>query len=249
MLSVSRMLEPLEELTVTNDRQALLRALRAELAFVESGAYRNPSHAAWRPQFVFQDSPTCLNRNYLEPRKPCSECVLAKLFPLDSRVERVPCRYISLNEAGETIDSLYRTGTQEELEVALVEWLKTTIQRLEREEPKEWRSDEHPVIHVQAKFASNQLSAPGQSMLSICANPECLAAFLSGEGRFFRFRLSHDDGNKAANAHAVRHFWLCDKCSQRFTLGFRDGVGVVIKNRPDVAPESDISRPMPTPQL
>jgi hypothetical protein len=245
---VSRMLDLLKELTVTTDRRALLRALRVELAFVESGAYRNPSHAAWRPQFVFQDSPTCLNRNYLEPRRPCSECVLSKLFSLDSRVERVPCRCIPLNQAGETIDSLYRTGTQEELEVALVEWLKTTVERLESEEPKEWRSDERPVLHVRAKFDSKQLSAPEPSMLSVCANPQCRAAFFSGEGRFFRFRLSHNDGN-AANTHAVEHFWLCGKCSQRFTLGFRDGVGVVIQNRPDVALEADISRPMPTPQL
>jgi hypothetical protein len=41
------------------------------------------------------------------------------------------CRYIPLNPAGETVDSLYRTGTQEELERALRSWLMATIQELE----------------------------------------------------------------------------------------------------------------------
>jgi len=232
---------------VAKDRHAVLNALLAELAFIEAGAYRNPTHAAWRPQFVFQDSPTCLNRNPLERRKPCSECVLGRFLPVDSRGERVPCRYIPLNPAGETIDSLYRAGTQEEVETALVEWLKTTIQWIEREEAEELRSQENPVIHVQAKFATDQMPAPRPSMLSICANPECRAPFSYGGGRFFRFRQIPSDGNQIPNLHAVQHFWLCSTCCQQFTLGFRDGVGVVIKNRPDLALEADMSRPISVP--
>ncbi|MBZ5704310.1 MAG: hypothetical protein LAN63_03085 [Acidobacteriia bacterium] len=42
------------------------------------------------------------------------------------------CRYIPLNPVGETVDSLYRTGTQEELEGALRSWLLATIQELEK---------------------------------------------------------------------------------------------------------------------
>ena len=35
---------------------------------------------------------------------------------------------------GETIESLYRTGTQQELEIALGAWLRATIRRLEAED-------------------------------------------------------------------------------------------------------------------
>jgi hypothetical protein len=44
---------------------------------------------------------------------------------------KVPCRYIPLSNRGETVDSFYRSGTQEELELALRQWLAATIERLE----------------------------------------------------------------------------------------------------------------------
>ena len=134
------------------DRQTVLEKLRAEFAFIEGGGYRNPAHAQWRPQFIFEDSPTCLNRDPAKPRKPCSDCVLARFVPEGLDKKRIPCRYIPLNERGETIDSFYRTGTQEELEAAVVEWLKTTIRQLEQE-PRQ-ALQEIPVVHVKAKFVS-----------------------------------------------------------------------------------------------
>jgi hypothetical protein len=51
--------------------------------------------------------------------------------------KKFPCRYIPLNDRGETIDSFYRSGTEEELEQNLGEWLKSTIQRLEKETPED----------------------------------------------------------------------------------------------------------------
>lgn len=225
-----------------NDRQAVLNALRAELAFVESGAYRDPSHAKWRPQFIFEDSPTCPNRTCMGPRKPCSECVLAKFFPLESRAERLPCRHIPLNQRGETINSLYRTGTAEELESALVGWLEATIQRLECEQAEGLRNQELPVIHVEAKFVSNPVPAPEHSTFSLCANPECRVSFVYGEGCFFRFRQSQDAGNRIPNTHSVQHFWLCGTCSKRLTLEHRDGSGVLVKDRLDIPSEAGLSR-------
>ena len=108
----------------------LLKVSRKELEFLESGGYRKPS---WRPRFIFEDSPTCLN--YGDPHRsiPCSECVLMQLVPPDRRGERVPCRHIPMNGLGRTIDTLYRTGSQEEVEAAVKSWLQETIARLERE--------------------------------------------------------------------------------------------------------------------
>ena len=80
------------------------------------------------------------------------------------------------------------------------------------------------------------------TMFSKCANPGCGMPFLYGRGRLFRFHKSHAVGEDAPNTHCVQHFWLCGHCGLEFTLEYQDGVGVLIKNRPDVACEADISR-------
>lgn len=139
---------------MSKDKRDLLTVLRLELEFLEKGGYRTSARADWRPQFIFQDSPTCLNVDPTQPSKPCSDCILMQLTPEDRRDKKIPCRYIPLNENGETIDSFYCTGTQEELEVAVAQWLKSTITRLEREKVEGIRNSEHPEIHVRARFVS-----------------------------------------------------------------------------------------------
>jgi hypothetical protein len=106
----------------------VLETLRLELTLLDLGLYRGPVPA--RPLSVFEDSPSC-------PRYGadfCPNCALMQFVPYEWRSEPVPCHYIRLNEANETIDSLYRTGTQEELEEALRNWLTATIKRLEQEQ-------------------------------------------------------------------------------------------------------------------
>ena len=51
----------------------------------------------------------------------------------DRTRDRVPCRHIPLNERNETIQSLYLSGTSENIEAQVVEWLMEMIQRLEVE--------------------------------------------------------------------------------------------------------------------
>jgi hypothetical protein len=134
---------------MSSDKRDLLTVLKAELEFVEKGGYRNTDLSAWRPQFIFQDSPTCLNSDSTQPPKPCSDCVLNQLVPTDLRRRNIPCRYIPLNEQGETIDSFYRCGTREELESALRKWLGMTIHRLE--ETKTTEETGETEIHVRAR--------------------------------------------------------------------------------------------------
>ena len=136
---------------MSSDKRDLLTVLKAELEFVERGGYRNTDLSAWRPQFIFQDSPTCLNSDPAKPPRPCSECVLNQLVPEDLRRRNIPCRYIPLNEQGETIDSFYRSGTREELESALRNWLRRTIQRLDK--PNTTEQSGEPEIHVRARAA------------------------------------------------------------------------------------------------
>jgi hypothetical protein len=118
---------------MTNDKRDLLDVLKGELLFLEKGGYRQTARANWRPQFMFQDSPTCLNFDPARSPEPCSDCVIWQLVPEAFRGENIACRYIPLSEDGATIDSFYRTGTQEELEIAVSQWLKNTIARLEQQ--------------------------------------------------------------------------------------------------------------------
>jgi hypothetical protein len=66
-------------------------------------------------------------------REPCSECLLMQFVPEDARKEQTPCIHIPLSPAGETLESLYRTGTQQEIEETLGAWLRVTIHQLEAE--------------------------------------------------------------------------------------------------------------------
>jgi hypothetical protein len=115
------------------DERDLLEVLRFELQFLEKGGYGRSPRSPWRPQFIFEDSPTCMNYDSKENPAPCSECLLMHFVPGESREEKIPCRHIPLNEAGETIESFYRTGTQPELEDAYGKWLRKTIKELEEE--------------------------------------------------------------------------------------------------------------------
>lgn len=114
------------------DNRDLLEVLRFELEFLEQGGYGRLPREAWRSRLIFEDSPTCPNFNSRE-QVPCEECALAPLFPEQALLENVPCDHIPITPMGDTLESLYRTGTQREIEDALGGWLRATIKRLETE--------------------------------------------------------------------------------------------------------------------
>ena len=116
------------------DNQKLLNVLRAELAFLEGGGYSNRARLPWRPNFVFEDSPTCLNFDDATRPHPCAECPLMAFVPYLFQGESAPCRFIALTQAGETIDHFYQSGTQMELEEALACWLRKQIERMRKQE-------------------------------------------------------------------------------------------------------------------
>src|ERR1700682_3052696 len=69
-----------------------------------------------------------------------------------------------------------------------------------------------------------------------CANPSCAASFewLAG-GRLFRFRRDSRDLAPAGggdtggrDSHRIGHFWLCERCSNVYTLHFEPERGVAI---------------------
>ena len=116
------------------ENKELIKILQRELEFVEGGGYRNPQQAAWRPQFIFEDSPTCLNYRNFGEQLPCNECALIEFVPGELKKEKFPCRHIPLDESGQTLYSLYRNGTEEETHAIVENWLRATIRGLEREQ-------------------------------------------------------------------------------------------------------------------
>ena len=112
---------------MAQDEHEMLELLRSELKFLEDGGYRRSPRTPWRPPFIFEDSPSCLNLGDPARTHPCSQCLLMKFVPDELRKENSPCRFIPLNENRQTIDYFYRCGTQVEMEEALAGWLRGQI--------------------------------------------------------------------------------------------------------------------------
>ena len=74
-----------------------------------------------------------MNYDARENPAPCEECVLMQLVPPEQRGTKIPCRHIPLTKEGETLEYLYKCGTQEEIEDAMRNWLRSTIQQIESE--------------------------------------------------------------------------------------------------------------------
>ena len=111
----------------------LLKTLKGQLAFFESGGYGNTHRSSWRPTLLLRDSLACLNFAFTAAR-PCRECVLFPLIPEEKRNSLIPCHQIPLNAAGETIATLYDEASQEKLDETFHQWLCATIQTLEQRE-------------------------------------------------------------------------------------------------------------------
>ena len=219
------------------DERDLLEVLECELRFLEDGGYGRSPRMPWRPQlYIFEDSLTCMNYDSKENPSPCSDCVLVQLVPPEHRSEMIPCRHIPFNVSGETLDSLYRYSDQNEIEETVGDWLRTTIERL-----KEERTAARQAHSKQPTPDGGTLRATPlfQKQEPKCANPACPTAFhWTGGGNFFRFRPdpvpaseSNSTTETPCGIHGVRHYWLCERCSQVFTLMYEEGYGVVLRHR------------------
>ena len=208
------------------DERDLLEVLRHELELLEKGWYLNSSlgGGGWRPSYIFEDSPTCINYARKESRRPCTDCVLMQLVPPEHRSEKFPCRHIPLDTSGQTLDSLYRQCDQQEVEGTVGKWLRATIERLEEErkaQSKHQNTNPPAASEVTAGIPLSQKLHPK------CANPACPTAFhWLGGGKFFRFR---SDDDSSAVPHGVQHYWLCEHCSHVLTLLYDEERGVVLK--------------------
>jgi len=118
---------------MAQDGRDILEVLQFELSFLEDGGYGRSPHSPWRAPAVFEDSPIC--PNFCDPARPhpCESCLLEQFVPEGQRNETVPCRFIQLTKEGQSVEDLYHTGTQADMEEALAGWLRAQIARIEQE--------------------------------------------------------------------------------------------------------------------
>jgi hypothetical protein len=157
--------------------------------------------------------------------------MLFELVPLDRQKEKIPCRFIPLSKQGETLDLLYHRGTQEVIETAVWRWLRATIQELERKQAQNQSlpPGTNARMTVAPKPSLNDVSLAKATRFVKCANPECSAPFHYKEGRLYQFHRSRRDGEPPPNTHSVQHFWLCNACSESYTLEYKGDRCVLIK--------------------
>jgi hypothetical protein len=223
------------EAAMNKDGRDLLEVLKFELQFLEKGGYGRSPREVWRPQYIFEDSPTCMNYDCKDSPDPCTHCVLTQLVPPEFRSAKTPCRHIPLNEAGESLDTLYRYDNQPEVEDTAGKWLQETIAKLqETRRVAQLESSRHLPPPDGAETQGTPLF---HNFHPKCANPACPTAFhWLGGGKFFRFRPSDADvvtdqqaSHAPKNQHGVRHFWLCERCTHVFTLVHDAQHGIVLQ--------------------
>jgi hypothetical protein len=64
-----------------------------------------------------------------------------------------------------------------------------------------------------------------------CAHPECTSDFDYGQGRLYRFQQTPHQEKQPTNWHAVRHYWLCARCCENYSIEYQKGVGVLLMER------------------
>jgi hypothetical protein len=113
----------------------LLRLLEAELDFIEGGGYGQPAGEPAKEKPMFYHSLACIN-HWLVPghESEChDDCALLRFVPEKHRGESLPCHFIVLNAAGDTVKSLEESGDRERLEQEVKQWLRNAIAWLKQQ--------------------------------------------------------------------------------------------------------------------
>lgn len=117
---------------MANDDRDILELLKDELNFIEKGGYGRSVRTPWKPKSAFQDSLTCMNYGYPYRAHPCSECHLLDFVSPEHKAAEVPCHFIPLNDAGETIEGLEGEDNEAKLERKVSDWLRARIREIEK---------------------------------------------------------------------------------------------------------------------
>jgi hypothetical protein len=74
-------------------------------------------------------------------------------------------------------------------------------------------------------------AAKQKPMYLKCAHPDCSSDFDYGQGRLFRFQQTPGQEKQPSHWHGVKHYWLCARCCENYTIEYQKGVGVLLMER------------------
>ena len=111
-----------------------LHLLFWEELFARAGVYGHPFPGPWRPTPFFRESETCINLRFTAPFHSRARCSALGFVAEQKRCVRVPCHQIRLRGQGQPVAWLYRSGRQGQRDDAVHTRLKTTVNKLKREE-------------------------------------------------------------------------------------------------------------------
>lgn len=131
----------LERTTITpeshmpNKRSDKIRLLEAELELIEGGGCGLPAGEPMAERPMFYHSLVCINHWQVPGHgDECHDnCVLLDAVPEGHRDEKLPCHFIPLNSAGDTVQALEQGGDRERTQDEVKKWLRATIASLKAE--------------------------------------------------------------------------------------------------------------------
>ena len=116
------------------DKKEMIEQLKFEIEMIEKGGYYPSVREPRQNPEIFRDSITCLNVGLEEKEHPCSSCILSEFAPPEVRNSTDDiCHKITLNEKGDTVESLKAEDDPKKLQTTVLGWLKRTVTKLEEE--------------------------------------------------------------------------------------------------------------------
>jgi hypothetical protein len=64
-----------------------------------------------------------------------------------------------------------------------------------------------------------------------CAHPDCSSDFDYAQGRLFRIKSTPPQTQQPSHWHGVKHFWLCTRCCESFTIEYQKTVGAMLMEK------------------
>lgn len=146
---------------MSDGKRDILDVLRYELAFLEQNGYGRSLSMPWKRTSIFCRSPSCINFNDPQRTRPCTECPLIDFVPAAARSQDFPCHQIPIGPAGETVGNMEREHDVVKLERTLGDWLRATIQQIERQRAA---APPGPVrLEGKSPFAANKIGLAERS--------------------------------------------------------------------------------------
>jgi hypothetical protein len=118
---------------MAKDDRDILELLKDELVFIEQGGYGRSVRTPWVSKSIFQDSLSCLNYGYPYRAHSCADCRLLEFVGPQDHSQTVPCHFIPLNDAGNTVEELEQEGNEFETVQTVKTWLRKKICQIEAE--------------------------------------------------------------------------------------------------------------------